>query len=80
VVLSELSLTPPPAPPACPTTSGRSSLTLGRWRERARRPALPAIDLATTRLERLTLFESELRQEGPRHTPLVSVPLRPVAY
>jgi RNA 2',3'-cyclic 3'-phosphodiesterase len=49
----------------------RPHLTLGRWRDRASRPELPLADLGTTRLERLTLFRSELRQEGAIHTALV---------
>jgi 2'-5' RNA ligase len=55
----------------------RAHLTLGRWRERARRPTLPEIDLGTTRFEWLTLFRSDLRQEGARHTPLVRQALGP---
>ncbi len=45
-------------------------LTLGRWRERAPRPVLPELDLGTTVLRRLVLFQSELRPQGARHTPL----------
>ena len=48
----------------------RAHLTLGRWRERAPRPALPALDLGSTMLRRLVLFRSELRPQGARHTPL----------
>jgi 2'-5' RNA ligase len=53
----------------------RPHLTLGRWRERARRPTLPEVDLGATRLGWLTLFASELRQGGARHTPLVRLAL-----
>jgi 2'-5' RNA ligase len=48
----------------------RAHLTLGRWRERVARPVLPALDLGSTMLRRLVLFESELRPQGARHTPL----------
>ena len=37
----------------------QAHLTLGRWKEPARRPALPDLDLGATRLERLVLFRSE---------------------
>jgi 2'-5' RNA ligase len=53
----------------------RPHLTLGRWRERVPRPALPDADLGRVRLEWLTLFRSELRQEGASHTPLVRAAL-----
>jgi 2'-5' RNA ligase len=48
----------------------RAHLTLGRWRQRAPRPALPDTDLGTTRVGSLVLFESELRPDGARYTPL----------
>lgn len=48
----------------------RAHLTLGRWREQAIRPELPEVDLGQTRLERLTLFRSELRRDGAVYTPL----------
>lgn len=50
-------------------------LTLGRWRERDRRPELPPADLGLARVEALVLFRSELRPEGARHTPLARFPL-----
>ena len=50
-------------------------LTLGRWRSHAARPNLPAADLGRTRLSRLTLFQSELRPEGARHTSLATFEL-----
>lgn len=53
----------------------RPHLTLGRWRERAPRPALPAVDLGMTRLERLVLFRSDLRPDGAVYTPLAEFPL-----
>lgn len=37
----------------------QAHLTLGRWKEPARRPALPDLDLGATRLQRLVLFRSE---------------------
>lgn len=48
----------------------RAHLTLGRWRERAARPALPETDLGETRLESLVLFRSELQRGGAVYTPL----------
>jgi 2'-5' RNA ligase len=45
-------------------------LTLGRWRDRAARPELPAADLGSTWLETLVLLRSELRPEGALYTPL----------
>jgi 2'-5' RNA ligase len=48
----------------------RPHLTLGRWRDKARRPAAPALDLGTTRLGPLVLFQSDLRPQGAVHTPL----------
>jgi 2'-5' RNA ligase len=50
-------------------------LTLGRWRERDRRPDLPAADLGPARVAALVLFRSELRPEGSRYTPLALLPL-----
>ena len=48
----------------------RAHLTLGRWRDRAPRPDLPATDLGETRLETLVLFKSDLRPDGAVYTPL----------
>jgi 2'-5' RNA ligase len=48
----------------------RAHLTLGRWRERAARPALPETDLGTTRVDSLVLFKSELLKGGAVYTPL----------
>jgi 2'-5' RNA ligase len=53
----------------------RAHLTLGRWRERARRPALPSVDLGACRLESLVLFRSELKPSGAVYTPLASFAL-----
>lgn len=48
----------------------RAHLTLGRWRDRVPRPELPAVDLGTTRLETLSLFQSDLGSDGAVYTPL----------
>lgn len=48
----------------------RPHLTLGRWRERVRRPELAALELGVARLERLVLFESRLDPRGAVYTPL----------
>jgi RNA 2',3'-cyclic 3'-phosphodiesterase len=48
----------------------RPHLTLGRWRDRAPHPELPAVDLGTTRLETLVLYESELCRDGAAYTAL----------
>lgn len=53
----------------------RPHLTLGRWRDPARRPALPAIDLGPTLLGRLVLFRSQLKRSGAEYTPLSVFPL-----
>jgi len=51
-------------------------LTLARFRERVDRSALEARpQLPPARLERLVLFQSELRASGAVHTPLASFPL-----
>lgn len=55
----------------------RPHLTLGRWRDRAPRPELPAVDLGTTRLETLVLYRSELHREGAVYTPLERFALGP---
>jgi RNA 2',3'-cyclic 3'-phosphodiesterase len=53
----------------------RPHVTLGRWRERVRRPAAPAVDLGVTRLGPVVLFKSDLRPQGAVHTPLRAFPL-----
>jgi 2'-5' RNA ligase len=53
----------------------RSHLTLGRWRDPAPRPQLPAVSLGSCRLETLVLFRSELRSTGAVYTPLATFPL-----
>ncbi|MGE0456361.1 MAG: RNA 2',3'-cyclic phosphodiesterase [Vicinamibacteria bacterium] len=52
------------------TRAFRSHLTLGRFRDAARRPELPAVDLGDTLISRLTLFRSELRPSGSVYTPI----------
>lgn len=53
----------------------RSHLTLGRFRDGARRPDLPQVDLDSTRLDRLVLFRSELGPGGAVYAPLAVFPL-----
>jgi 2'-5' RNA ligase len=53
----------------------RPHLTLGRFKERARRPEPPARDLGATRLDALVLFRSQLQQGGAVYTPLERFPL-----
>lgn len=48
----------------------RAHLTLGRWRERAPRPALPEAELGAARVDSLVLFRSDLHSDGARYTPL----------
>jgi RNA 2',3'-cyclic 3'-phosphodiesterase len=45
-------------------------LTLGRWKDRAPRPTLSAVDLGTARIDQLTLCRSDLRPDGAVYTPL----------
>lgn len=53
----------------------RPHLTVGRFRGRAPRKPLPALELGETTLRSLVLFQSELRREGARHTPLATFAL-----
>jgi 2'-5' RNA ligase len=55
----------------------RAHVTLGRWRERTRRPQLPVLDLGPTRIEHLVLFRSDLRPTGAVYTPLATFALAP---
>jgi 2'-5' RNA ligase len=50
-------------------------LTLGRWKDRARRPALPDVDLGSARVDRLVLYRSDLRSAGSVYTPIADLPL-----
>lgn len=45
-------------------------VTLGRWREPARRPELRPADLGEMRVDRLVLFRSDQRGGGAVYTPL----------
>jgi RNA 2',3'-cyclic 3'-phosphodiesterase len=58
------------------TRPWRSHLTLGRWRDPWRYVPLPLADAGEVRLDRLVLFQSELRPGGAAHTPLLELPLR----
>jgi RNA 2',3'-cyclic 3'-phosphodiesterase len=52
-------------------------LTLGRGREPAPRPTLPAADLGTTRLDALVLYRSQPGAKGSLYTPLETFALAP---
>jgi 2'-5' RNA ligase len=53
----------------------RAHLTLGRWRDRARRPELPATDLGATRVDALVHYRSKPGPGGSVYTPLARFPL-----
>jgi 2'-5' RNA ligase len=53
----------------------RPHLTLGRWKDRARRPQLRPLDLGSSRIEQLTLYRSELKPSGAVYTPIHVLPL-----
>jgi len=55
----------------------RPHLTLGRWRDRCPRPALPVAELGPARLESLALFRSETAPAGAVYTPLARFRLGP---
>jgi len=55
--------------------SFRPHVTLGRWRDRGKRPRLPEMEPASTHIERLVLFRSELKPSGAVHVPLFVFPL-----
>jgi 2'-5' RNA ligase len=50
-------------------------LTLGRWRGRTRRPALPEVDLGSARTSELILYRSDIRPAGSVYSPLAVFPL-----
>lgn len=50
-------------------------LTLGRWRGRTRRPALPDADLGSARASELILYRSDIRPAGSTYIPLAAFPL-----
>lgn len=58
------------------TRAFRPHITLGRWREGARRPMLPPVDLGAGPLEQLVLFRSDLEPAGPVYSPLACFPLK----
>jgi 2'-5' RNA ligase len=53
----------------------RPHLTLGRFRDRVRRPELPPAELGPLVIDELVLYGSDLRPEGAVHTPLTRFPL-----
>lgn len=53
----------------------RPHLTLGRWKDRARRPELPAVVFDPLPVEEIVLYLSDLAQGGAVHTPLTRFPL-----
>jgi 2'-5' RNA ligase len=53
----------------------RAHLTLGRFRERAPRPALPELELGEVLLDTVTLFRSQLHPKGAIYTKVASFPL-----
>ena len=53
----------------------RPHLTLGRWREPARRPTLPEADLGRTNLDTLVLYRSQPGPAGSVYTPVESFAL-----
>jgi RNA 2',3'-cyclic 3'-phosphodiesterase len=50
-------------------------LTLGRWRDRAPRPALPDVDLGSAHVREIVLYRSDIRPSGSVYTPLAVFPL-----
>ena len=50
-------------------------LTLGRWRDRVRRPDLPEVDLGSARVSELILYRSDIRPSGSVYSPLAVLPL-----
>jgi 2'-5' RNA ligase len=53
----------------------RPHLTLGRWTDRAPRPALPDQDIGTARDETHLLYRSQMQAAGSLYTPLATFPL-----
>jgi 2'-5' RNA ligase len=53
----------------------RPHLTLGRWKDRGSRPALPPADLGEGTVFRLVLFRSDLHPAGAVYTPIETFPL-----
>jgi len=59
------------------TRAFRPHLTLGRWKEPARRPSLPEVDLGPTSLDTLVLFRSQPGRTGSVYTPIETFTLAP---
>ena len=59
------------------TRAFRPHLTLGRWKEPARRPSLPEVDLGPTSLDTLVLFRSQPGRTGSVYTPIETFALAP---
>lgn len=59
------------------TRAFRPHLTLGRWKEPARRPSLPEVDLGPTSLHTLVLYRSQPGRTGSVYTPIESIALAP---
>jgi len=59
------------------TRAFRPHLTLGRWKEPARCPPLPEMDLGPTSLDRLVLFRSQPGRAGSVYTPIETFALAP---
>jgi 2'-5' RNA ligase len=53
----------------------RPHLTLGRFKDRARRVALPAVAAGAMPIEEVVLYQSELKPGGAVYTPLEAMPL-----
>jgi 2'-5' RNA ligase len=53
----------------------RAHLTLGRWKDRARRPSLDPVSLGTWTLDRLILYQSRPGPRGSTYVPLATWPL-----
>jgi 2'-5' RNA ligase len=53
----------------------RPHLTLGRWKDRVRRPDLPVVAFDALPVEEVVLYESDLAPAGAVHTPLARFPL-----
>jgi 2'-5' RNA ligase len=59
------------------TRAFRPHLTLGRWKEPARRPSLPEVDLGPTSLDTLVLYRSQPGRTGSVYTPIETFALAP---
>jgi 2'-5' RNA ligase len=59
------------------TRAFRPHLTLGRWKQPARRPSLPDADLGPTILDTLALYRSQPGSTGSVYTPIETFALAP---